>query len=455
MLTTLYAIILLEGFASISIEMLTIRQLIPFFGNSVIITSLIIGIFLLFLAIGYWRGGQHKQNFLEKLASNFTISLVFTGIGFSYFFISAFVGYLMGDLHIPHLITLTVYLLLILAPTIYLLGQTVPLTTNLFNQQKGVAGISGQALFISTIGSFLGAVLTTLIIFNYFGVGFSVFFNCGLLFILIMAIYLQAKPSYILVACLCVVMGLVYLLNVQFEEMFFLKTNNYANYRITQSDGKVYAPGKILIVNNSYASLISEDQKSFPYVEFIKDLLFKKYKVTNQDILIIGAGGFTVSAENEYGNHFDYVDIDTEILPIAEENFLEDKAKGDFYGQDARLFLNNNEKKYNIVISDPYNSSANIPASLVTKEYFQKIYNTLTDNGILIANIIASPMFRDNYSRTIDNTIRSVFGNCTVVPITPENKVSNLMYICPKHKYTEGVYSDNLNSSALDYFYLF
>ena len=44
-------IIFLEGFVSISVEILAIRQLIPMVGNSVIVTSLIIGIFLLFLAM--------------------------------------------------------------------------------------------------------------------------------------------------------------------------------------------------------------------------------------------------------------------------------------------------------------------------------------------------------------------------------------------------------------------
>lgn len=57
MIGLLYGILILEGFVTISVEILTIRQLIPFYGNSVIITSIIIGIFLLFLAFGYWRGG--------------------------------------------------------------------------------------------------------------------------------------------------------------------------------------------------------------------------------------------------------------------------------------------------------------------------------------------------------------------------------------------------------------
>ena len=54
----LFLIIFIEGFVSVAVEILTIRQLIPFAGSNVVVTSLIIGIFLLFLSIGYWRGGK-------------------------------------------------------------------------------------------------------------------------------------------------------------------------------------------------------------------------------------------------------------------------------------------------------------------------------------------------------------------------------------------------------------
>lgn len=63
----LYLIILLEGFVTISLEILTVRQLTPVMGSSVIVTSLIIGIFLLFLALGYRRGGEHCDHYLSIL----------------------------------------------------------------------------------------------------------------------------------------------------------------------------------------------------------------------------------------------------------------------------------------------------------------------------------------------------------------------------------------------------
>lgn len=67
-------IILIEGFVSISVEILAIRQLLPVAGGSVIVTSLIIGVFLLFLALGYKQGGKLHINPKKVLQTNFFIS---------------------------------------------------------------------------------------------------------------------------------------------------------------------------------------------------------------------------------------------------------------------------------------------------------------------------------------------------------------------------------------------
>ncbi len=447
MFATIYLIILIEGFVTISVEMLAIRQLIPFFGSSVIITSIIIGIFLLFLALGYWRGGFIKNNFLIKMSKNFAIALLLIGFGFSYVFIHLFVYFFTITLNLSHLRILVLFLLLVLAPIIFLLGQTVPLTTNLFNQAQTVAGISGRALFLSTIGSFLGAIITTLVLFHYFGIGFSVFFNCLLLLILIFHITLKVDRSLLPILVLAVITGIIYLLNVNFEKLTFVKTNNYANYQV-----ETQGLNRMLRINNSNSSLITVNKKGYEYIEKIKDILFRQLKLTNKDILVIGAGGFTLSYEKTYGNVFDYVDVDSNIKNIAEKYYLSDKIKGRFYGIDGRLFLNKNHKQYDVIISDAYTTSHSIPAALVTREYFYQIKHALKPGGLFLANIIANPYFSDIYSRAIHNTISQVFHYCAVVPLSWDNQPTNIIYVCPNKKTIDKFYSDDLSTVTLDYF---
>lgn len=70
----------------------------------------------------------------------------------------------------PFLLSLSCYLLSVLAPIVYWLGQTIPLTTHLFNPNHRISKISGSAPFLSTLGSFMGALVTALILFQYAGV---------------------------------------------------------------------------------------------------------------------------------------------------------------------------------------------------------------------------------------------------------------------------------------------
>lgn len=162
---SLWVIILVEGFVTLSSEILTIRQLVPFVGNSVVVTSVIIGIFLLFLAYGYLAGGKHNKELEKKLRNNFIIASIFIGIGLSYPFLNVFF-YFTKQLDINLIFSLVLYLLLVTSPLVYLLGQTVPITVNLIKSNISKGEISGRVLHINTIGSFLGSTLTTVLLMN-------------------------------------------------------------------------------------------------------------------------------------------------------------------------------------------------------------------------------------------------------------------------------------------------
>ena len=177
----IYLIIFFEGLVAIAVEILAIRQLIPFVGNSVIITSMVIGLFLLFLAGGYYRGGKFNCNLLMILRINLTIAALIIGVGLSTSFLIFWFFYLFQVIKINLLWALITYLLLIIAPVTYLLGQTIPITMNLFPPSVRVGEIGGKVLSISTCGSFLGAVFTTIILMNTLGVAVTILINTLLL----------------------------------------------------------------------------------------------------------------------------------------------------------------------------------------------------------------------------------------------------------------------------------
>lgn len=444
----LFAILLLEGFISISVEIVTIRQLTPFFGGSIVITSIIISVFLLFLAIGYWRGGTYTRDFHRKLSQNFTWSMIWIGLGLNYSFVALFFMMSTDTLSFPFLSSLTSYLLLVLAPIVYWLGQTIPLTTNLFNPPHRVSRISGYALFLSTIGSFLGALITSLLIFQFIGVAWAVVINSVLLFVLIILLQPHGPKRWLSILLFGIALCFIKLINVDAEKLLFQRTNNYANYRVTENTQQT----KQLQINLSPSSQLTTKQEGFTYIEFMRDFLFKQLKLRHKKMLVIGAGGFTLTAAGTNDNRVTYVDIDPDIKRFAEKYFLKNKVNGRFIGQDARRYLKKTSIQYDVIISDAYSHQQTIPSAMLTVDYFQQLAHHLTPSGLLLINIIRSPFFNDDFSKRADNTIHQVFNFCAVIPLNWQHSVSNIIYICSNHQPDRHVYTDNLTSATLDFF---
>ena len=372
----LLLIVLIEGFITISAEILTMRQLLPITGNSVVVTSLIIGVFLLFLAYGYRRGGQYTQHYANVLKNNFTFAAVGLGIGLSYGFVDLFFHFFKSYLTSNTLAALCGYLFLITAPLVYVLGQTIPITMNLIKQETTVGAIGGKILHLNTIGSFLGAVLTSLVLMHYFGVAWTVFINCILAMVLISLLFSNKKTDLVRMAGLCMLGAFVYNLNITLEHQLFVKTNAYANYRIVENTGT-----KTLQINGSQSSAISTDNKGLAYIELIKRILFNDLKINDKDVLVLGAGGFTLSAAGEYNNRFTYLDVDGDIEGVVKQHFLPN-IKGKFTAGDARAFLSSNSNNFDVIVSDVCSNHLAIPPQLLTQEYFRQIKDGLREEGM-------------------------------------------------------------------------
>lgn len=449
----LFIIVLLEGFVTISAEILTIRQLIPFVGSSVVITSIIIGVFLLFLAYGYRRGGQVSENHAYVLMRNFIIAAILISIGMSYFAITYWFHLWQTYVTTNSLYPLLSYLLIVTAPLVYLLGQTVPLTLHLFPNSDAIKTglLGGRILHINTLGSFLGAVLTSVLLFSLLGVAWTVTINVLVLLGLALVLGNNVKQWVGGSVAFLLIMPAAFVVNVVVEHNHFLKTNHYANYRVSTFISPQYSV-KQFEINNSYSSMLDSYDRGFPYIEIMKRILFDEMNMRDKDILVLGAGGFTLSKTYQDMNRFVYLDIDPDIKIISEDNFS-GPIVGEFVAEDARKFLNTTNEQFDAIIVDAYNSPLAIPQHLVTEEYFNSLHRALKPNGVVLLNLIANAQFGDDYTRRVDNTIRSALGFCTSQPLTYQQGITNIVYVCyPEHRDEGGVYTDNLNTATLDAF---
>jgi spermidine synthase len=450
-------ILLLEGLASSGLQMITIRQTTPFVGSSVLCTSIIISCFLGALALGYyWGGRQSQQKYATSLVTNLVGSIAIFGFGLSYTFVSFFFLSLAGMTHGISFINsplfhLFLYSLFVMSPLVFFLGQTVPLLLNTADQETRKSEATGNATALSTIGNVVGCLLTPLVLMYFLGVGYSIFINCLILaFCLCFVVDWESpKTKYILVVTVTC-LTIAFSLNVKEPNRLFAATTPYSNIYVGAHD-----EGKRFIINRSSASFIStKERKGWPYIEIIKKGIFTD-DMQGKDILVLGAGGFTISAEGTHGANFTYLDIDPKIKPLAEQIFLEEPIKGNFIAQDARAFLLTNDKEWDVIVVDLYTNAATIPSHTATYEFFSLVSERLTDDGRVILNIAANPRLQDTYSLNMDNTVRQAFSRCITDITSYQDALVNVVYFCGKqgHPHNPSVaslYRDDTTKVTVD-----
>lgn len=451
------AILLLEGLASAALQMLAIRQVTGYVGSSILVTSIVISTFLAALALGYWRGGKSQtEKYRDVLVRNLVIAIGIFGIGLSYpvvdIVFSVMDGLTNGIPLIGHpLFHLFVFSWLILAPLVFMLAQTVPLLLHTTKTETSKSEAAGNLTALSTVGNVFGGLVTALILLTLFGVGSSILLNTIILFVaLVLAIEFKNRLHWIGVALSVFFLSLASVLNVVVERQLFQVTTPYANIKIIQygNDG-----GKALLVNDQFASYTDDENRAWPYVEIMRTAL---KSMEPSEVLVLGAGGFTLSTDEELHKHkFTYVDIDEKLLSVAENYFLGHRIYGETVSEDARAYLLAREKLVDVIVIDLFSSGVMIPAHTATVEFFNLVKSRLKDNGLVMINIAANPMLNDDYSARIDKTIRSSLSRCVTDLSSFRDGLESLVYFCHGGEEKPAqVYRDDYEGVSIDAFLL-
>lgn len=477
----LFLVILIEGYVVLACELLAIRQLIPFVGSGTDVISIIISAVLLPLAIGYHFGGNAFKTAFSKAknknAKKLSIRKILlrnvlsaTGIltlGLSYIFLELFFIIFKVVGIDNRLLQTALYSVVFLSFPVFLLGQTVPLVSNYFSRSK-LSEITGKMLFFSTTGSFLGSVFSTIILMTYMGVHNTVIVTISLLCFLIL---LLMRSIFCFETVFCVsILAAIYGLNNgdMMKSMKIISNNAYNMVQIVDFPKK---DERIMEINRSASSQIGKNPESrFPYIAYIEDnfiVPLMKLDSPPKDILVIGAGGFALGL-NDTKNNYTFVDIDKDLQKVAEKYFLPEKlsANKQFVPISARAFVHSNDKKYDLIVIDTYTNMLSIPMETVTRGFLLDVKARLNDNGVIVANVVSSPIFSDKFSVRYQNTFASVFpvfsrqivehsltGNSGLWhDDRVKENLANILYIYFNNKLVndDTIYTDDKNSYSID-----
>lgn len=475
----LFLIILIEGYVVLSSELLALRLLVPFVGSGVEVTSIVISAVLLPLAFGYYVGGtSFSKNFIKSKLDNRRIrairhillrnvlgSLIVLSVGFSYILIEEFFSFI-SSIGLGHrLSSTTAYVLVFLVGPMYWLGQTVPLTSHYFAKHK-LSSITGRIFFFSTIGSFLGSLVSTLVLMSFVGVHNTVIFTLGLLCFLaiIMAVRERLQVCLICSVVMAVLVGVNS--NGVFKYLNIVSNNAYNMVQVYDVDD---GNERWLLVNRSTSSRLVKNPESSPsYTRYIEKEVVRsleKKKEGPLDILVLGAAGFDFGRYDQT-NNYTFIDIDPDMKDIAEQHFIEGKLSENktFIASSARAYVTQNKKKYDLIFVDVYSHYQSIPMETTTVEFYRSIKSHLTLNGVMASNIVMNAALDDRFSVRMHNTLLQVFPTVTRQLIEAYNfnkkevmsgwlfNLRNIIYIYVNTPFADDktFYTDDLNTSSLD-----
>jgi spermidine synthase len=174
------------------------------------------------------------------------------------------------------------------------------------------------------------------------------------------------------------------------------------------------AGARALKLNRSFASIIHmySTEPFTEYAIYINDNFLEPVRESGpkKSILVLGAGGFALG-RSDVKNDYVYVDIDASLKKISEEDFLKEDLTPNkkFVAMDARAFLMQTKDKFDLIIVDLCRDPVSMPENMATQEFFQSVKNRLNEDGLMISNYWASANLSDAYSRSLDQTLRTVF----------------------------------------------
>ncbi len=433
----LLATVFITGAAVLVIEVLAVRMLSPYFGNTIFSVSSIISVILLALSVGYYFGGI--------LADKFPKPEVFYGLIFLSG-ITVFCVHIINTLFVPYLgfvfpITygpLIVSLLLFLIPAL-LLGTLSPFVIKLVSlslPSSGIGATSGKVFFFSTLGSIFGSLFAGFYLIPHFGVA-SILISVSLVLSIlgiIPILFTDKKKTFI--GILVIVASISFGVKpTQADNVLYESSGLYSKISIIDSvfDG---LPTRLLLLdkNNSSGMVLETGGLAFSYTKYYK--LFELVVPEAKNFLVIGGGAYSVPADiiNLRPDAVVHVsEIEPSLIELAYKYFsLQNTDRLVNHLEDGRRFLHDTDEKFDFIFGDGFASLYSVPTHMTTFEFFEEIKKKLSDSGAVAINFIGSlEEANESFILSEIRTFQTVFPNSYFFAVRDKDSdgVQNMIFL--------------------------
>ncbi len=430
-----YVLVFTSGAATMAVEMCASRLLAPYFGNSLPVWGVVIGMLLAYLSLGYFLGGRLADRHpLESLSfrlaawAGFFIGLIpylarpilrYSASGFAQYQAGPVLGSLLG-------------ILILFAVPVVLLGCVSPFAIRLSIETAASAGrTAGHVYALSTAGSLLGTFASVFWLIPTFGtrssmciislsllgtaiVGILVVGGRGaLLFALLLAsiLALQLLP----LGAIKPTEGMIYEADSAYNYIQVLRNGEELVLKLNEGEGiqSSYSPRQVL--------------SGYVYDYFLLAPFFRagEYSPPLTSMCLVGLAGGTTARQYSavFGDvPIDGIEIDPSIVEVGRRFFGLDLPNLQITVADGRYYLAHSTQQYDVILVDAYHPPY-IPFQLTTVEFFRDVQAHLTPDGVVAINVART---ETDYSlvTAIASTLKALFPSVYVMdPLSNLNSI--------------------------------
>ena len=421
----LYVLVFVVGTGSLGAEIAVARLMAPFFGASTIVWANTIGVVLVALSLGYWLGGRlaDRSPSLQGLCRIVLLAAVLLAA-------VPFVARPFLDISVDALDSISagafvgslLAVLALIAIPVLLLGAASPYALRLAVPDVEHAGrIAGRLYAISTAGSLVGTMLSSLLLIPVVGtqrtflvfalaIGATAIAGLGLRF---------APVAALLAAAIAIPVGTVRASD-DGEVIYETETETQYAQVVEEPDGD-----RILQLNEGQAIHSLYKPGSYLTGRYWDGLIVMPFAALShapERVAILGNAAGT--AARMYGHYFpdarvDGVEIDGELTDIGRRYFDLGGPNLHTYTDDARPWLRRSDGDYDVIVVDAYRQPY-IPFYLATREFFELARDRLAPGGVVVVNV-GHPEGNDDLEKAISATMADVFPTVLRDPLEHSN----------------------------------
>lgn len=385
----------ITGFALLTYELIASRLLAPTIGSSIYVWTSVIGVIIAALSLGYSVGGKLADRRVEPQDVSWLLMASAFGVISTIVTTDSTLSVITNTIGDPRMQGLIASLLLF-APTSFVIGAISPYLARLTVKSVKTSGSTVASLStLNAIGSISGTFCTGFIFMAYVG---SLETLTVVSFILLASSWLiQPKKNthkrLMVTAVLALFISLTYGLHANNKADITVNTST-ASYRIVDTFYNNQATRVLMSGPGGYQSGVYLDGDRSLVFDYTQQLANVVEAAPKKDrILILGGGAYTLPeylARAYPQSQIDVVELDGKLADISKEyfNYQPQPNIADFH-QDARAFLNQTDRQYDVILVDVFSDSL-IPFSVSTAEYARQIAKASTSDGIVAVNFIGS-----------------------------------------------------------------